>query len=75
MIKLYQLPNCPFCAIVREKLEELEVKYEVINIDPNDRPPAVTKLGGTVPVIDDDGTVMNESADIIQYLEKKYGKK
>lgn len=72
MVKLYQLPNCPYCVKVRSKLQELGVDYEVVNIDPLNRPEVVKKLGGTVPVLEDGERVMNESSDIIAYLEKKY---
>ena len=31
-IKLYQFETCPFCAKVRDKLEELGFKYEKKNM-------------------------------------------
>ena len=74
MIKLYQLEKCPYCAKVRAKLEELEIEYEIENIERENKPQIVLDLGGFVPVIDDDGNTMNESDDIIDYLEAKYGK-
>ncbi|PLW79517.1 glutaredoxin [Candidatus Woesearchaeota archaeon] len=73
MIKLYQLPNCPFCAKVREKLDELEVEYEVINIDRENKPQVVKDMGGFVPIIDDEGHIMKESEEILDYLDSKYG--
>ena len=72
MIKLYQYEMCPYCDKVRKKMEELGVKYERVEVDPMNKPEAVVNTGGTVPVIDDEGMVMNESADIITYLDKKY---
>lgn len=75
MIKLYQYTECPFCEKVRQKLAQLDLKYEKIEVDPANKPEVVKNLGGTVPVIDDDGVVMRESGDIVVYLEKKYGKK
>ena len=73
MIKLYQLPQCGACARVRAKMEELDVDYEIQNIDRENKPQIVLDKGGFVPVIDDEGTVMNESGDIIEYLDYKYG--
>lgn len=73
MLKLYQFTDCPYCAKVRKKLEELGLEYEKIEVDPADKPDVVIELGGTVPIIDDDGHVMNESDDIVMYLEKKFG--
>ncbi len=74
MIKLYQYEMCPYCEKVRRKLAELKIEYEKVEVNPAAKPDAVTSTGGTVPVIDDNGMIMNESADIVEYLEKKYGK-
>lgn len=73
MLKLYQYATCPFCEKVRAKLAELGLEYEKIEVDPANKPEEVTSTGGTVPVIDDDGMIMNESEDIVDYLEQKYG--
>jgi glutathione S-transferase len=75
MIKLYQFATCPYCEKVRQKLAELGVEYEKVEVDRANKPDIVKNLGGTVPVIDDNGMIMNESADIVKYLEEKYGKK
>lgn len=75
MIKLYQYETCPYCEKVRQKLAELDLEYKKIEVDPANKPDIVTRLGGTVPVIDDDGMQMNESDDIVEYLEEKYGQK
>lgn len=73
MIKLYQYEMCPYCEKVRRKLSELNIEYQKVEVDPANKPKEVTSTGGTVPVIDDNGMIMNESADIIEYLGKKYG--
>lgn len=73
MIKLYQFEMCPYCEKVCNKLDELKIKYEKIEVDPANKPQFIIDLGGTVPVIDDEGMQMNESEEIIAYLEKKYG--
>ncbi len=75
MIKLYQYTDCPFCEKVRRKLAELKLDYQKVEVDFANKPEVVVKLGGTVPVIDDDGMVMNESSEIVKYLEEKYGQK
>ena len=74
MIKLYQFEDCPYCVKVRAKLEELGIEYEKVEVNPANKQRVVVDLGGTVPVIDDDGMVMNESDNIVEYLEGKYGK-
>ncbi len=73
MIKLYQYEMCPYCEKVRRKLDEMGIEYEKVEVNPANKPKEVTSTGGTVPVIDDNGMVMNESADIINYLVEKYG--
>ena len=73
MIKLYQFENFPFCEKVRRKLAELHLEYEKIEVDRGNKPKIVLDLGGTVPVIDDNGMVMNESDEIVKYLDGKYG--
>lgn len=75
MIKLYQFATCPYCEKVRQKLAELNIEYEKVEVDPTNKPDIVKNLGGTVPVIDDNGMVMRESSDIVKYLEEKYGAK
>jgi glutathione S-transferase len=74
MLKLYQYADCPYCEKVRKKLAQLGLPYEKVEVDPANKPKVVVDLGGTVPVIDDNGMVMNESDDIVEYLEQKYGK-
>lgn len=73
MLKLYQFTNCPYCEKVRRKLAELGLEYEKIEVDRANKPKVVLDLGGIVPVIDDNGMIMNESEDIVKYLEEKYG--
>ena len=73
MIKLYQFATCPFCEKVRQKLAQLNLPYEKVEVDRANKPKIVLDLGGTVPVIDDDGMIMNESGEIVKYLEEKYG--
>ena len=72
-IRLYQFENCPFCEKVRQKLAALKLEYEKFEVDRNDKPKVVVDLGGTVPVIDIDGHIMNESDDIVAYLEEHFG--
>ncbi|MCB9362383.1 glutathione S-transferase N-terminal domain-containing protein [Candidatus Woesearchaeota archaeon] len=74
VLKLYEFEGCPYCRKVREKLELLGLPYDSVECDPYNMPQVVKDLGNMVPVIDDEGHIMNESADIIVYLEKKYGK-
>ena len=75
MIKLYQFTECPYCEKVRQKLAQLGLKYEKIEVDYVDKPEIVIKHNqGRVPVLDDSGEIIVESSIIVEYLESKYGK-
>jgi len=77
-LKLYNLPGCPFCAKVTDKLDELDLDYERIDVPRShaERTEVEEVSGQTgVPVlVDEDNGVegMTESDDIVAYLEKQY---
>ena len=73
-ITLYRFEDCPFCAKVRAKLEELNLEYEKVNVsrDREDETRVVLREKSnvsTVPVIDIDGEFIGDSDPIIQKLE------
>ena len=78
---LYHFEGCPFCTLVRDAIECLDLDVELRDIRREDRhwDDLVAVRGrGTVPVLkieSPDGTErwMPESADIVRYLEKTYG--
>jgi glutaredoxin len=78
-ITLYELPGCPFCIRVIDKLDELGLEYDRIQVprSHSERTEVKEVSGQTgVPVIIDeehgvDG--MPESSDIVAYLEETYG--
>jgi glutaredoxin len=78
-ITLYELPGCPYCAKVIDKLNELGLEYDSIEVPrAHEERTEVEEVSGQtgVPVIIDeehgvDG--MNESDDIVAYLEETYG--
>ncbi len=74
MITLYDAPRCPFCARVRIVLAEKEVEYEVVEIDLTDRPAWLYEKNpaGKVPVLEEDGWVLPESAVIDEFLNERY---
>ena len=73
---LHQFQSCPFCKKVRSKLEELDLDYETREV-PRDKSKRTTikELSGQikVPVLEDDGKVIYDSSDIVDYLEENYG--
>lgn len=78
-ITLYELPGCPYCAKVIDKLDELGLEYDSIEVPRahGERTEVEEVSGQTgVPVIIDeehDVHGMPESDDIVAFLEKNYG--
>jgi glutathione S-transferase len=74
MLTLYDASRCPYCARVRIVLAEKDVEYEPIEIDLTDRPAWIYEKNATgrVPVIEEDGWLLPESAVIIEYLDERY---
>ncbi|MGB9987158.1 glutathione S-transferase N-terminal domain-containing protein [Salarchaeum japonicum] len=76
---LYNLPGCPYCAKVKDKLAELDLDYEQIDVPSShsERTEVEEVSGQTgVPVLVDEANGidgMPESDDIVDYLEKQYG--
>ncbi|HNV85662.1 MAG TPA: glutathione S-transferase N-terminal domain-containing protein [Candidatus Omnitrophota bacterium] len=79
MLELYQFESCPYCRRVREKLSELEIDYIARNVrigTPKWKEFSALNPNEQVPfLVDPDrGVSMEESAEIIGYLERVYGK-
>lgn len=74
-ITLYDAPRCPFCARTRIVLAEKGIPHETVTIDLADRPAWLVERNppdGRVPVLEEDGWVLPESAVIDEYLEERY---
>ena len=74
-ITLYDAPRCPYCARVRIVLAEKGVPYETVTIDLADRPRWLLEHNppdGRVPVLEEDGWLLPESAVVDEYLEERY---
>jgi len=74
VLTLYDAPRCPYCARARIVLAEKGVEYETVAIDLSDRPGWLYDKNptGKVPVLEDDGWVLAESAVIAEYLNERY---
>ena len=74
MMRLIDAPRCPYCARVRIALAEKAVSYETVVIDLANRPDWLYALNpaGKVPVVDDEGWALPESAVINEYLEERF---
>jgi glutathione S-transferase len=77
LLEVYQFEGCPFCSKVREKLTELQIDFIARQVEPDGKREKPRELTGEtqVPVLVDPNTdtVMNESGDIVDYLEEHYG--
>lgn len=80
LLKLYDIEASPYCRLVREVLTELDLDVLVFPCPAGGKRfrPEAEKLGGKqlFPLLVDDntGTTMYESADIIDYLHRTYGR-
>jgi glutathione S-transferase len=75
VLTLYDAPRCPYCARVRIVLAEKAVPYETVVVDLSDRPDWLLEHNppdGRVPVLEEDGWVLPESAVVDEYLEERY---
>lgn len=75
MITIFDAPRCPYCARVRIVLAEKNVPYEAVVIDLEDRPAWLIEKNppfGRVPVLEEGGWVLPESAVIDEYLEERF---
>lgn len=72
---LYDAPRCPYCARVRIVLAEKRVPHETVTVDLADRPRWLLEHNpphGRVPVLDEEGWILPESAVIAEYLDERY---
>ena len=75
MLTLYDAARCPYCARVRIALADKEIGYETVEVDLDRRPDWLIELNppaGRVPVLEDGGFVLPESATIMEYLEERF---
>jgi glutathione S-transferase len=74
VITLYDAARCPYCARVRIVLAEKGVELDVVEIDLSGRPAWLYEKNttGRVPVLEEDGRPLAESAVIMEFLEERY---
>jgi len=77
MIKLYQFPISHYCEKIRWALDYKSIQYEKINLLPGLHIKKTKKLAkySSVPVLVDGDKVIQNSAEIISYLDAKNDKK
>src|SRR5689334_14159884 len=81
LLKLYDIEASPYCRLVREVLTELDLDVLILPCPTGGTRfrPEAEAVGGKrqFPLLVDDNTQarLYESADIIDYLEKTYGRR
>jgi glutaredoxin 3 len=76
-LKLYNAEWCWYCQRVRRKLDELGLKYDIVEVPVrHSQRHEVIEVSGqpSVPVLVDGTTVLDDDDVIIPYLENKYGR-
>ena len=73
-IKLYTGDYCPYCIRVKRELERLNLDYEAVDADADDRE-EVIRLSGQhkIPILTLDDEVLVDSSHIIRELRKRFG--
>jgi glutathione S-transferase len=76
-LTLYRLEGCPYCELVVDRLDELDVEFESIWTEGlHSKRDEVKRVSGqrAVPVLIDDerGITMAESERIVEYLDTTY---
>ncbi|NHN41978.1 NrdH-redoxin [Halorubellus sp. JP-L1] len=76
-LTLYALDGCPWCELVADRLDELDLDYDSVWVDAlHSERDEVKRVSGqrAVPVLVDDeyGVTMNESENIVAYLDTTY---
>ena len=76
-ITLYRLEGCPYCELVVDKLEELDVEFESVWVEGlHSKRDEVKRVSGQrqVPVLVDEnyGATMAESDRVIEFLNTTY---
>lgn len=74
---LYQLDGCPWCENVADRMDELDLDYDTVWVGAmHSARDEVKRVSGqrAVPVLVDEthGVTMNESANIVEYLDTTY---
>jgi glutathione S-transferase len=74
MIKLYQFPISHYCEKVRWALDYKDIKYTKVNLLPGLHIKQTKKIGkySSVPLLVDGENVLQNSADILTYLDETY---
>ena len=75
MLRLYNIDNCGYCAMVRRVLDQLNLEYETVDVPwPHSERKEVFEVSGQymVPVLVDGDQVLDDEYQIIDHLKRTY---
>ena len=75
MLRLYNIDNCGYCAMVRQVLAQLNLEYEPVDVPwPHSERKEVFEVSGQymVPVLVDGDQVLDDEYQIIDHLKRTY---
>ena len=75
MLRLYNIDNCGYCAMVRRVLDQLNLEYEKVDVPwPHSERKEVFEVSGQymVPVLVDGDQVLDDEYQIIDHLKQTY---
>ena len=71
-LKLIQIPSCPYCKNARTALDKAGIKYEILDIDPNDRSLVVALSGQpSVPILVEVTGCNEQDDDIVNWMNER----
>ena len=74
-MRLYNIDDCGYCAMVRNQLAQMDIGYEKIDVPwSHHERKQVYEVSGqtTVPVLVDGDNILADEYEIIDYLKKTY---
>lgn len=72
-LRLFVLPQCPYCNKVRDYLKDKDFDVEIVDVNVPENQDELMRVGGQdmVPCLFIDGKPLYESGDIIQWFKDR----
>jgi glutaredoxin len=72
-IRIFTSDYCPYCRVVKRELDRLELDYEAVDADADERE-EVIRLSGqrVIPILTIDDEVLVDSSRIVRELRRRY---
>ncbi len=70
MLTFYRTKDCPGCQDIESILKDMAIAHEVVIVDLNEKNSRGVPEGKKIPLLIDEGKVIEGSKDIVAYLER-----